>query len=59
MRQLLGKCLAIASLFSDNKERNEAYMNFQDIIQEETLLAAIAKLNWKQPTEIQQQVIPL
>lgn len=34
-------------------------MIFQDLIQEETLLAAVAKLNWKQPTQIQQIVIPL
>lgn len=34
-------------------------MEFQDLIQEEALSAAIAKLNWKKPTVIQQKVIPL
>lgn len=34
-------------------------MEFQDLIEEESLLAAVAKLNWKQPMQIQQKVIPL
>lgn len=34
-------------------------MNFKDLINDEALLKAVAKLNWQQPTLIQQKVIPL
>lgn len=34
-------------------------MNFQDLIQDEALLAAITKLNWQYPTPIQQKAIAI
>lgn len=34
-------------------------MNFQDLIHDEALLAAITKLNWKTPTPIQQKAIAI
>uniref|UniRef100_A0AC35UEF9 RNA helicase n=1 Tax=Rhabditophanes sp. KR3021 TaxID=114890 RepID=A0AC35UEF9_9BILA len=43
----------------DAKEEEEKPKTFKDFYLEERLLKAIAKLGWKQPTSVQESVIPL